>query len=48
MAGLFISYRREDSAPYAGRLYDRLSRDLAEHEVFIDIDTIDPGDDLSK
>jgi len=46
MAGLFISYRREDSAPYAGRLYDRLSRDLAEHEVFIDIDTIDPGDDF--
>ena len=23
MSGIFISYRREDSAPYAGRLYDR-------------------------
>ena len=26
MGGIFISYRREDSGPYAGRLRDTLSR----------------------
>lgn len=25
MSGIFISYRRDDSADYAGGLYDRLS-----------------------
>jgi hypothetical protein len=28
MAKVFISYRREDSAAYAGRIQDRLERDL--------------------
>src|SRR6516165_8173784 len=43
MASIFISYRREDSAPYAGRLYDRLHAQFgAKHEVFMDIDTLQP------
>src|SRR5207249_4197205 len=43
---LFINYRREDSAPYAGRLYDRLTTHFGEDQVFIDIDQIDPGEDF--
>lgn len=43
---LFINYRREDTAPYAGRLYDRLVAHFGENQVFIDIDQIDPGEDF--
>jgi len=46
MAGLFINYRREDSSPYAGRLFDRLARDLGSDLVFMDIDAIEPGEDF--
>ena len=46
MDGLFINYRREDSAPYAGRLYDFLRRAFPDHQVFMDIDAIDPGEDF--
>lgn len=46
MDGLFINYRREDSAPYAGRLYDFLRRTFPNKQVFMDIDTIDPGEDF--
>src|SRR5262245_10882311 len=45
-AKLFINYRREDTAPYAGRLYDRLTAHFSEGQVFIDIDQIDPGEDF--
>src|SRR6476469_2291176 len=47
-AKVFISYRREDSAPYAGRLYDRLVARFGEDQVFIDIDQIDPGEDFAE
>lgn len=43
MAGIFISYRRDDSAGYAGRLYDRLSDHFGPNQVFMDVDTIKPG-----
>jgi len=43
MASIFISYRREDSAAYAGRLRDHLRQHFGKAEVFMDIDTIDPG-----
>jgi CHASE2 domain-containing sensor protein len=45
-AKLFINYRREDTAPYAGRLYDRLIAHFGGDQVFIDIDQIDPGEDF--
>ena len=45
-AKLFINYRRDDTAPYAGRLYDRLSLRFGEDQVFIDIDQIEPGEDF--
>jgi hypothetical protein len=43
MSGIFISYRREDSAPYAGRIYDRLSAYFGADHVFMDVDDIPPG-----
>jgi TIR domain len=45
-AKVFINYRREDTAPYAGRLYDRLAEHFGEDQVFIDIDQIEPGEDF--
>ena len=45
-AKLFINYRREDTAPYAGRLYDRLTAHFGADQVFIDIDQIEPGEDF--
>jgi hypothetical protein len=41
--GVFISYRREDAAGHAGRLYDWLTRRFGEHGVFIDVAGIEPG-----
>jgi formylglycine-generating enzyme required for sulfatase activity len=43
---IFISYRREDTAPYAGRIYDRLVMEFGVEQVFYDLDTIPPGDDF--
>lgn len=44
MAKIFINYRRKDSAPYAGRLYDRLAGHFGHDHVFMDIDQIEPGE----
>jgi hypothetical protein len=46
MSRILISYRREDLAPYAGRLYDLLESHFGRDNVFMDIDTIQPGDDF--
>ncbi|MGZ5276121.1 MAG: toll/interleukin-1 receptor domain-containing protein, partial [Caldimonas sp.] len=46
MSFIFISYRRDDSAPYAGRLYDRLTAHFGKGQVFMDIDQIGPGEDF--
>jgi hypothetical protein len=46
MAGIFISYRREDSAGYAGRLFDWLSAHARRDWVFMDVAEIDPGLDF--
>jgi len=43
---ILVSYRREDSAAYAGRLSDRLAEHFGRDNVFIDIDTIKPGEDF--
>ena len=44
MKRVFISYRREDSAGHAGRLFDRLAERLGRERVFRDVDHIRPGD----
>ncbi|HEY3177735.1 MAG TPA: TIR domain-containing protein [Casimicrobiaceae bacterium] len=46
MKGIFISYRREDSAGYAGRLYDRLAAHFGADRVFMDVEGIEPGTDF--
>jgi TIR domain len=48
MSGIFISYRREDSAPYAGRIYDRLCARFGAEHVFMDVDDILPGADFAE
>jgi hypothetical protein len=45
-ARVFISYRREDSINMAGRIRDRLARDLGEENVFFDLDSIAFGSDF--
>ena len=44
--GIFISYRREDAAGYAGRLYDRLAAHFGADRVFMDVEGIEPGVDF--
>jgi hypothetical protein len=46
LGGVFISYRREDSAGFARRIYDRLVSRLEREKVFFDIDSIPPGLDF--
>jgi hypothetical protein len=40
---IFISYRREDSAAYAGRLCDHLGAIFGPERVFMDVEDIAPG-----
>jgi hypothetical protein len=46
MTRIFISYRREDSAGYAGRLADALEQRYGAGSVFRDVDDIAPGEDF--
>ena len=45
---IFISYRRADSAGYAGRIYDRLADHFGEDAIFMDVDMIEGGLDFVK
>jgi hypothetical protein len=44
--GVFISYRRQETAPYARSLREELTKRLGAHQVFMDIDSIDVGVDF--
>jgi hypothetical protein len=46
MLGIFLSYRREDSAGWADRLADLLKKRFGADELFMDIHTIEPGMDF--
>ncbi len=46
--GIFVSYRRQETGHLAGRLYDRLADRFGEGQVFIDVDTIEPGVDFAE
>ena len=48
MAKIFISYRRQDSAGVAGRIYDRLCAHFGKGAVFMDIDNIPFGVDFRE
>lgn len=41
---VFINYRRDDTAPAAGRLYDRFCLLLGKRNVFFDVGAIEPGE----
>jgi hypothetical protein len=43
---IFISYRREDAPAHAGRLYDGLVDEFGAEQVFMDVDTLEPGVDF--
>lgn len=46
MSLIFISYRRGESAGYAGRLHESLERRLGDGAVFRDVDGLEPGQDF--
>ena len=48
MGNIFISYRREDSAGWTGRLAERLKQKFGAESIFMDIDTIQPGTDFAE
>jgi len=45
---IFISYRRDDTAAAAGRVYDRLWRLLGKPNVFFDVSAIGGGEDFAN
>jgi hypothetical protein len=47
-AKVFISYRRDDSAGYAGRVMDRLKTELGLDLLFMDVDAITSWDKFRK
>ena len=46
--GVFISYRRQESSDFAGRLYDRSADRFGEGQVFMHVDAIEPGVDFAE
>ena len=46
MAGVFISYRREDSPGHAGRVFDRVRARFGSDVVFMDVTAIEAGVDF--
>jgi NTE family protein len=46
MGGVFICYRRGDTAGFAGRIYDRLSKRFGRDKVFFDVRDIELGLDF--
>jgi len=47
MSGVFISYRRDDSGGYAGRLFDVLAARFGHDQTFMDLDDIQGGDNFA-
>jgi hypothetical protein len=46
--GIFISYRRDETAGYAGRIADRFIEHFGEDRVFRDLDSLEPGLDFAE
>lgn len=46
MRGIFISYRRDDATGYVHALRERLSTHFGSNQIFMDIDSIEPGLDF--
>jgi hypothetical protein len=48
MTRIFLSYRREDAADIAGRIFDHLERRFGRDRLFLDVDAIRYGDDFRR
>src|SRR5690348_15815310 len=48
VSGIFISYRRDDSAATVGRIYDRLVETFGKEAIFKDVDSIPLGADFPQ
>ena len=48
MRAIFISYRRDDTEGYAGRLFQDLSDRFGKDSVFMDVAGIEPGRDFRR
>jgi hypothetical protein len=48
LAKVFVSYRRADTAPYAGRLHDHLVDRFGADQVFMDVTSVAPGVDFAR
>jgi tetratricopeptide (TPR) repeat protein len=48
MAAVFLSYRRDDSAGWVGRLSEALRKGLGRDNVFMDIDSLAAGEDFAE
>jgi hypothetical protein len=46
MPDIFISYRRDDTSGYAGRIYDQISTHFGKDHVFMDVADLEPGADF--
>src|SRR5262245_42158522 len=48
MSKVFISYRRDDSAGYAHAIHSQLIHHFSKDQVFMDVDTVEPGMDFVR
>src|SRR3954464_3761239 len=48
MPSVFVSYRRTDTPTDAGRLHDALAAKFGDSNVFMDVDSMDPGVDIAE
>ena len=48
MSKVFISYRRDDSAGYAHAIHSQLVHHFSKGQVFMDVDTVEPGVDFVR
>jgi hypothetical protein len=48
VASLSATVDRQETNHLAGRLYDRLADRFGESQVFVDVDTIEPGVDFAE
>jgi hypothetical protein len=46
--GIFLSYRREDTAPYARLLKSELSERFPDGRLFMDLDSVEAGLDFGE
>ncbi|MEZ5955461.1 MAG: toll/interleukin-1 receptor domain-containing protein [Hyphomonas sp.] len=46
--GIFVSYRRDDTAHVAGRIHDALTTRFGRDRIFMDVDSVAPGEDFVR